>query len=155
MVTPAKIWLLPSGDRRIAYALSGGGPPLVGAAWWVSHLELDWQDERFRRFWEALAEGYTLVRYDHVGVGMSDREGFGVPPTADGEVAPLGRVLDELGLERVVLVGGSSGGCAAISFAAVSGKRSCSAPPALPRGTSALPRARRWPPGCSSSSLSE
>jgi pimeloyl-ACP methyl ester carboxylesterase/DNA-binding CsgD family transcriptional regulator len=27
-------------------------------------------------------------------------------------------VLDELGLERVVLVGGSSGGCAAISFAA-------------------------------------
>jgi len=41
-----------------------------------------------------------------------------VPLTADGEVALLGRVLDELELERVVLVGGSSGGCAAISFAA-------------------------------------
>jgi pimeloyl-ACP methyl ester carboxylesterase/DNA-binding CsgD family transcriptional regulator len=36
----------------------------------------------------------------------------------DGEVALLGRVLDELELERVVLMGGSSGGCVAISFAA-------------------------------------
>ena len=118
MVTPAKIRFLTFGDRRIAYALSGDGPPLVAAAWWVSHLELDWQDEPFQRFWEALAEGHTLVRYDRVGVGMSDREGFDVPLTADGEVALLGRVLDELELERVVLVGGSSGGCAAISFAA-------------------------------------
>jgi pimeloyl-ACP methyl ester carboxylesterase/DNA-binding CsgD family transcriptional regulator len=118
MVMPAKIRFLPFEDRRIAYALSGGGPPMVAAAWWVSHLELDWQDERFRRFWEAVAAGYTLVRYDRGGVGMSDREGFEAPPTADGEVALLARVLDELGLERVVLVGGSSGGCAAISFAA-------------------------------------
>jgi len=118
MVTPAKIRFLTFGDRRIAYALSGDGPPLVAAAWWISHLELDWQDEPFHRFWEALAEGHTLVRYDRVGVGMSDREGFDVPLTADGEVALLGRVLDELELERVVLVGGSSGGCAAISFAA-------------------------------------
>lgn len=81
-------------------------------------MELDWQDEAFRRFWEALAEGYTLVRYDRLGVGMSDREGPDAHPTVDGEVALLRRVLDELELERVVLLGGSSGGCAAISFAA-------------------------------------
>src|SRR3954453_10661352 len=118
MATAAKIRFLPFGDRRIAYAVSGDGPPLVAAAWWISHLELDWQDEPFRRFWEALAEGYTVVRYDRLGVGMSDREGVDGQLTADGEVALLGRVLDELELERVVLVGGSSGGCAAISFAA-------------------------------------
>ena len=59
-----------------------------------------------------------LVRYDRLGVGMSDREGRDAQPTVDGEVALLCRVLDELGLERVVLLGGSSGGCAAISFAA-------------------------------------
>lgn len=105
-------------DRRIAYALSGDGPPLVAPAWWVSHLELDWQDEAFRRFWEALAEGHTLVRYDRLGVGMSDREGLDAHPSVDGEVALLGRVLDELELERVALIGGSSGGCTAIAFAA-------------------------------------
>ena len=75
MLTAEQIRFLPFGDRRVAYALSGDGPPLVAAAWWVSHLELDWRDDAFRRFWEALAEGYTLVRYDRLGVGMSDREG--------------------------------------------------------------------------------
>lgn len=118
MSSAAEIRFLSFGDRRIAYALSGEGPPLVAAAWWLSHLELDWQDEPFRRFWETLAEAHTLVRYDRVGVGMSDREGLDAHLTVDREVALLGRVLDELGLERVVLVGGSSGGCAAISFAA-------------------------------------
>jgi pimeloyl-ACP methyl ester carboxylesterase/DNA-binding CsgD family transcriptional regulator len=91
---------------------------MVAAAWWLSHLELDWQDEPVRRFWEELAEGFTLVRYDRGGVGMSDREGLDAQLTAGSEVALLGRVLDELELERVVLLGGSSGGSAAISFAA-------------------------------------
>jgi pimeloyl-ACP methyl ester carboxylesterase/DNA-binding CsgD family transcriptional regulator len=118
MSTAEQIRFLPFGERRIAYALSGDGPPLVAPAWWVSHLELDWEDDAFRRFWEALAEGYTLVRYDRLGVGMSDREGLDAQLTTDGEVALLGRVLDELELERVVLMGGSSGGCAAILFAA-------------------------------------
>lgn len=117
-MTAAKIRFLSFGNRRIAYACSGEGPPLVAPAWWVSHLELDWQDEPFRRFWEALAEGYRLVRYDRVGVGMSDREGLDGQPSADEEVALLERVLDELELEGTVLLGGSSGGCAAISFAA-------------------------------------
>ncbi len=98
--------------------MSGDGPPLVAPAWWVSHLELDWQDEPFRRFWEALSEGCTLVRYDRDGVGMSDREKLDGEPTVEREVELLGAVLDELGLKRVVLMGGSSGACAAISFAA-------------------------------------
>jgi pimeloyl-ACP methyl ester carboxylesterase/DNA-binding CsgD family transcriptional regulator len=103
---------------RVAFAVSGEGPPLVAAAWWVSHLELDWRDVAFRSFWGSTAAGRALVRYDHPGTGMSDRE---VDPTAltlDDEVALLGAVMDELGLGRVSLVGGSSGGCAAIAFAA-------------------------------------
>jgi len=118
MSVAEQIRFLPFGDRQVAYAQSGQGPPLVVAAWWVSHLEQAWQDEAVRRFWEAVAEGYTLVRYDRLGVGMSDREGLDDHPTLDGEVALLGRVLDELELERAVLVGGSSGGCTAIAFAA-------------------------------------
>ncbi len=55
-------------------SVGGEGPPLVVPAWWVSHLELDWSDPAFRSFWEAVAAGRTLVRYDNVGVGMSDRD---------------------------------------------------------------------------------
>jgi pimeloyl-ACP methyl ester carboxylesterase/DNA-binding CsgD family transcriptional regulator len=118
MLTAPEIRFLPFEDRRIAYAASGDGPPMVAAAWWVSHLELDWQDRSFRDFWETLAEGYTLLRYDRGGVGMSDREGLDAQLTVDREVALLEAVLDELELERVVLVGGSAGGCTAIAFAA-------------------------------------
>jgi pimeloyl-ACP methyl ester carboxylesterase len=66
----------------------------------------------------TIGEGYTVVRYDRLGVGMSDRDLRDEDLTLDGEVALLGAVLEELSLENVVLVSGSSGGCAAIAFAA-------------------------------------
>ena len=68
---PRILFCGPPGGPRIAYAVSGEGPALVCAAWWVSHLEHDWRDERFRRFFAALGEGRTLVRYDRPGVGLS------------------------------------------------------------------------------------
>ena len=104
--------------RRVAHAVTGAGPPLVAPAWWVSHLEFDWRDQAFRGFWESVGEGYTLVRYDRLGVGMSDRDVRDEDLTLDVDVALLGAVLDELGLQKVALVGGSSGGYAAIAFAA-------------------------------------
>ena len=105
-------------DRRVAYAVTGAGPPLVAPAWWISHLELDWRDQTFRNLWESVGEGYSLVRYDRLGVGMSDREVREEDLTLETDVALLRAVIDELALETVLLVGGSSGGCAAIAFAA-------------------------------------
>jgi pimeloyl-ACP methyl ester carboxylesterase/DNA-binding CsgD family transcriptional regulator len=84
----------------------------------VSHLELDWDSEPYRRFWEGLAEGYSLIRYDRLGVGMSDRTVGRSDLTLDGEVAMLRALVDELELERVSLIGGSSGSCTAVAFAA-------------------------------------
>jgi pimeloyl-ACP methyl ester carboxylesterase/DNA-binding CsgD family transcriptional regulator len=98
--------------------MTGDGPPLVAPAWWISHLELDWRDQAFRRLWESVGEGYRLVRYDRLGVGMSDRDVRDQDLTLDVDVELLRAVLDELALEKVALVGGSSGGCAAIAFAA-------------------------------------
>jgi pimeloyl-ACP methyl ester carboxylesterase/DNA-binding CsgD family transcriptional regulator len=118
MTDGAQIRFLRRGGRHVAYAVNGDGPPLVAPAWWISHLELDWGDMGFRGFWESVGEGYTLVRYDRLGVGMSDRDVRDRELTLDGEVALLEAVLDELDLEKVALVGGSSGGCAAIAFAA-------------------------------------
>jgi pimeloyl-ACP methyl ester carboxylesterase/DNA-binding CsgD family transcriptional regulator len=104
--------------RRVAYAVSGEGPPLVAPAWWVSHLDLEWRDPAFRSFWAAVGEGRSLVRYDGPGVGMSDRDAPARARTLESDVALLGAILDELGLARVALLGGSSGGNAAIAFAA-------------------------------------
>jgi len=49
---------------------------------------------------------------------LSDRELETEDLTLEGEVGMLQAVLDELGWERVVLIGGSAGGCTAIAFAA-------------------------------------
>src|SRR5262245_11076308 len=118
MVGGGAIRFLPFAGRRIAYAATGDGPPLVAPAWWISHLELDWADPAFRGFWESVGEGHTLVRYDRLGVGMSDREVRDDDLTLDTDVAVLLALLDALSLDKVVLFGGSSGGCAAIAFAA-------------------------------------
>ena len=88
----AEIRFLQFDGSRVALAVSGTGPPLVAAAWWVSHLELDWRDEAFRSFWGSVAAGHALVRYDHPGTGMSDREVDAASLTLDDEVALLGAV---------------------------------------------------------------
>jgi pimeloyl-ACP methyl ester carboxylesterase/DNA-binding CsgD family transcriptional regulator len=118
MTTAAEIRFLHFAGRRVAYAVTGDGPPLVAPAWWVSHLEFDWGDPVFRGLWESIGAGYNVVRYDRIGVGMSDRDLRDEDLTLNSEVALLGAVLDELALEKVVLLSGSAGGCAAIAFAA-------------------------------------
>ncbi|SOX52650.1 helix-turn-helix transcriptional regulator [Mycobacterium ahvazicum] len=118
MLAKSEIRFLRVGDRRVAFDVRGDGPPLVAPAWWVSHLELDWEGAGFRQFWEAVADGYTLIRYDRLGVGMSDRTVEDSDLTLDGEVAMLRALLDELGYERVSLLGGSCGSCTAIAYAA-------------------------------------
>ena len=57
--------------RRIAWASSGSGPPLVFSGWWMNHLELNWRDPRFRSWVEALGRHRTVVRYDTPGTGLS------------------------------------------------------------------------------------
>jgi pimeloyl-ACP methyl ester carboxylesterase len=118
MLGKSEIRFLPYGGRHVAYEIRRDGPPLVAPAWWVSHLELDWQSADFRRFWDRVADGYTLIRYDRLGVGMSDRTIHGTDLTIENEVATLCALLDELGLERVSLLGGSCGSSTAIAFAA-------------------------------------
>jgi pimeloyl-ACP methyl ester carboxylesterase/DNA-binding CsgD family transcriptional regulator len=118
MARAAEIRFLPFGDRRVAYELSGAGPPLVAPAWWVSHLELERRDTRVVHFWEALTAGFTLLRYDQLGVGLSDRSVREDDLTLEHQVALLGALVDHVGFERVTLLGASGGGAAAIAFAA-------------------------------------
>jgi pimeloyl-ACP methyl ester carboxylesterase/DNA-binding CsgD family transcriptional regulator len=109
--------------RRVAYAVAARPATRRSGLVWISHLELDWKDPAIRDFWEFVAAGFTLVRYDRVGVGMSDRDLGDHDLTLSGEVALLCAVLHQLDLGTVTLVGGSSGGCAGTAFAAGYPKR--------------------------------
>jgi pimeloyl-ACP methyl ester carboxylesterase/DNA-binding CsgD family transcriptional regulator len=100
---------------RLAYARQGSGPPLVRAAHWLSHLELDWQSPVWGTFLTELARDRTLIRYDERGTGLSDRTVADL--SFDAMVADLETLVDALGLERFALLGMSQGGAISIAYA--------------------------------------
>ena len=106
------------GGHRIAFAAVGDGPrALVLPAWWVSHVTEDWQSTGFRRFVEALATRYRVVRYDRLGTGLSDRERPNATLTLDYEVELLEAVVDNTTSGPVTMVGISCGGCSSAAYA--------------------------------------
>lgn len=103
--------------QDVAYAVVGSGPPLVIGGWWCSHLALNWQDAAFRGYVSRLAERHTVVRYDRPGQGSSGPGGQ-LPSDTAQEAAILAGLLDVLDLDRIDLVGASSGAAVAASVAA-------------------------------------
>jgi pimeloyl-ACP methyl ester carboxylesterase/DNA-binding CsgD family transcriptional regulator len=103
--------------RRIAYATSGEGPPLVLGGWWMSHLELDWREPHLRAFVQALGKYRTVVRYDRPGTGLS-ADGEDPPTTLAEEAANMAAVVDAVGGEPVDAFAVSCGGPVAAAVAA-------------------------------------
>jgi pimeloyl-ACP methyl ester carboxylesterase/DNA-binding CsgD family transcriptional regulator len=101
---------------RIAYALSGEGPPLVMAPHWFAHLELNWQNPVWRPWLEALSRDYALVRMDSRGCGLSDRDLSDL--SFEALVRDLEAVVDAAGYEQFALYGGNQGGAMAIEYTA-------------------------------------
>jgi pimeloyl-ACP methyl ester carboxylesterase/DNA-binding winged helix-turn-helix (wHTH) protein len=101
---------------RLAYAISGCGPPLVKTANWLTHLEYDWDSPVWRPWLTALSAGRTLVRYDERGNGLSDREADDL--SFEAWVSDLETVVDAMGLERFPLFGMSQGCAVALAYAA-------------------------------------
>jgi pimeloyl-ACP methyl ester carboxylesterase/DNA-binding winged helix-turn-helix (wHTH) protein len=101
---------------RIAYALSGDGPPLVRAPHWMTHLDWDWRSSVLGPRIQAWSREFRLLRYDARGLGLSDR-GV-IAETLDQWVDDLETVVNAAGLERFALIGPSGGGMVAIRYAA-------------------------------------
>ena len=101
---------------RVAYSVTGSGPPLVCLLGWVSHLGLMWENPEHRRFVEALAREHTVIRYDKVGCGLSDRARTDF--TMESELAVLEALVEHLELERFALFGSCEGGQVAAAYAA-------------------------------------
>jgi pimeloyl-ACP methyl ester carboxylesterase/DNA-binding SARP family transcriptional activator len=99
----------------IAYATVGRGPPLVKAANWLNHLELDWQSLIWGKTFQTLSDGHTFIRYDERGNGLSDWDVDDI--SFEAFVRDLETVVDALRLERFPLLGMSQGCAVSIAYA--------------------------------------
>jgi len=101
---------------RVAYSVTGTGPPLLCDPGWITDLRAQLELLSFGRFIERLAERFTVIRYDKLGCGLSDRDGADL--SLDGQVAAALAVADAVGARRFHLFGASQGGQVAASIAA-------------------------------------
>lgn len=100
----------------VAYWTLGRGPILLHSPnVQLGHLHAEWSVEGMRRWYEALARSFTVVRYDHRGGGLSSR-GVGTQ-SIDALVDDIDSVADEVSSEPFVLLGWISGGLPAIAYA--------------------------------------
>jgi pimeloyl-ACP methyl ester carboxylesterase/DNA-binding CsgD family transcriptional regulator len=100
---------------KLAYASSGGGPPLLKTANWLNHLEYDWQSPVWRHWFTLLSRHHTLYRYDQRGSGLSDRVDTHL--SFERQVSDLEQIADAAGLEKFSLLGISQGAAVAIEYA--------------------------------------
>jgi len=101
---------------RVAYSVSGTGPPLLFDSGWITDLRGQLELYSFGPFIEHLAERFTVIRYDKPGCGLSDRNDIDL--SFDGQVAAALAVADALGAGRFCLFGASQGGQLAAAIAA-------------------------------------
>jgi len=104
--TPAADRFLVVNGTRLRYRDEGCGPAVLLVHGWTLDLEM-WDPQV-----SALRNTFRLIRLDRRGHGLSD----GVPAAQqDGE--DLGALCNQLGLNRVALVGMSQGTRSALAFA--------------------------------------
>ena len=92
----------------VRFAVVGRGPVAMYVPGWVSHLELGWAVPAERQFYEGLADGRTLVRYDRPGCGLSDTTSR--TDVVELEIEALDAVSHAVGVADVDLLGAASFG---------------------------------------------
>ena len=101
----------------IAYWTMGEGMPLVMMPTIpISHLEVEWQNPAYRRWYERLARTRQLVRYDGRGMGLSDRDVSSY--SVEAHILDLEAVVDRLALEKFALFAFLHAGPVAVDYAA-------------------------------------
>ena len=100
---------------RIAYAVSGTGPPMLVSTCWLSHLQHDWESPVWAHFLQEIGRFVTIVRYDERGYGLSDWDV--TDHGLEARIGDLEAVADHAGLDRFALMGMAQGGPPAIAYA--------------------------------------
>ncbi len=104
----------PSVDRflgddgeRLYYAVEGTGCPVVFIGGGSGMDSRQWEEAS-----RALGDEVTSIRFDPRGIGRSD-----MAKASFADAGDLASILDELGIDRVVVVGNSAAGGFALEFA--------------------------------------
>ncbi len=114
---PVVRYLTDAEGNRVAYTVHGDGPELVLPAWWISHVDKDWDQPAFRDFLQELGKHFRVIRYDRPGVGLSDRNV--APRSLESEIDLLATVIDTAAREsRVSLLAFSCGCPVSMTYAA-------------------------------------
>lgn len=101
----------------IAHWRVGDGVPVVHMPWlpW-SHVQLEWSNPEMNRWFGALSEKMSLIRYDGRGTGLSDRDVEDL--SIEAHVRDLEAVVTHLKLERFYLFSVFNSGLVALRYAA-------------------------------------
>jgi class 3 adenylate cyclase len=131
----------------IAYMTFGDLPrDLVYMPHWASNVEVMWENDHLADFLTQLTTFSRLITFDKRGVGLSDpvvaRPSL---PTLDSWVEDITAVLDDLQVERAVIMGHSVTGYIAALFAATHPERTSSL--ILVNSTARFRRAPDYPAG--------
>src|SRR3990172_5913986 len=115
MMEPRIQYAKTSDGVSIAYWTLGEGEPLLHMpAFPWSHIQLEWQIPFMRHFYERLAQGRRLVRYDARGTGSSDRDVADF--SLESHILDLEAVVNRLDLERFALVARATSAPAAVAY---------------------------------------
>jgi class 3 adenylate cyclase len=116
MMEPEVRYCMTSDGVRIAYTVTGEGPPLVLCAEPVtSHTQLEWSRPVIGPLLREFARRNTLIRFDPRGSGLSDRV---LPQTLNDCVLDIEAVVKRTGFSEFAMSGVQLGTPAAIGFAA-------------------------------------
>ncbi|MCE8516448.1 alpha/beta fold hydrolase [Ruegeria pomeroyi] len=101
--------------KSLAYAVIGAGPPVVRGGYNTTDLEAEWNTPSERAMFDAISEHHSLLRFDPIGFGRSDRalEEFSFDTLAEN----LKLAADAAGFERFALYSESGGVLSALRFA--------------------------------------
>ena len=99
----------------LAYSVVGEGPTIVKTANWLSRLEFDFKSQIWRPWIEELSDGYSILRYDARGNGLSDWDVDDI--SFDAWVSDLEVVVDAAQVDRFALFGISQGCAVSLAYA--------------------------------------
>ena len=101
---------------KLAYAVSGDGPPLVMCATWLTHLESRWRSLAWQPWLEAFSPDHTLLSHDSRGCGLSDRDPGDL--SFEAWIRDFESVIDAAEFQQFSILAACQRGAVAIEYAA-------------------------------------
>ena len=108
-----------TGAGSVAYQVFGEGSiDMLLCPNWITHVEGQWEIPAIAAYLNRLGSFGRVIMYDQRGTGMSDPVPLDALPTLEERMDEARIVLDELGIDRVAVLGYEWGGQLAAMFAA-------------------------------------